>query len=90
VGTRRRALKNKQIDILIANLGQAKSKMIGSPFTMNVEMLNKFMRALNPTVTLPIHTDDFAHFETSKSDLAKIEQKNKVKILENGQSMKII
>ena len=83
------ALKNKQIDILIANLGQAKSKMIGGPFTMNVEMLNKFMRALNPTLTLPIHTDDFAHFETSKSDLSKIEQKNKAKILANGESIKI-
>jgi L-ascorbate metabolism protein UlaG (beta-lactamase superfamily) len=83
------ALKNKQIDILIANLGQAKSKMIGGPFTMNVKMLNKFMRALNPTLTLPIHTDDFAHFETSKSDLSKIEQKNKAKILANGESIKI-
>lgn len=83
-------LKNKKIDIMIANLGQAKSKMIGGPFTMNVEMLNEFIKALNPIITLPIHTDDFEHFETTKSDLAKIEQKNKVKILENGQSVKIL
>jgi L-ascorbate metabolism protein UlaG (beta-lactamase superfamily) len=82
-------LKNEKIDILIANLGQAKSKMIGGPFTMNVEMLNKFIRALNPTRTLPIHTDDFEHFETTKSDLAKIEQQHKVVVLENGQSLKI-
>ncbi|MGL5354709.1 MAG: MBL fold metallo-hydrolase, partial [Clostridium sp.] len=83
-------LKNKNIDILVANLGQAKSKMIGGPFTMNVDMLNKFIVNLNPTVVLPIHTNDFAHFETTKSDLARIINKNKLRILENGESTKIV
>lgn len=36
-----------------------------------------------------LQIDDFQHFETSKLDLAKIEQKYKVVILENGQSLNI-
>ena len=82
-------LKGKKIDVLVANLGQAKSKMIGGPFTMNVKMLNQFITELNPKIILPIHINDFAHFETSKSDLQKIINKDKVKILQSGENITI-
>lgn len=83
-------LKNEKIDILIPNLGQAKSKMIGGPFTMNVGMLNKFIDKLRPLVTLPVHINDFAHFETTKEDLEKILDKSKVIILQNGETTEIV
>lgn len=83
-------LENKNIDILVANLGQTKAKMIGGPFTMDIDMLNKFIVHLKPNVVLPIHTNDFAHFETTKSDLGRIINNNNVRILENGESTKIV
>ncbi|MEI7474190.1 MAG: MBL fold metallo-hydrolase [bacterium] len=80
-------INNRKIDVLIANMGQAKSKMFGGPFTMNTEMLHKFKEELKPTMTLPIHTEDFAHFETSRAELKKSEQDD-MKILENGETIK--
>lgn len=82
-------LKDKKIDVLIANLGQAKSQMIGGPFTMNVDMLNEFIRKLNPKVVLPIHINDFEHFETTNKDLERIINKSKIIILQSGESTTI-
>lgn len=84
-----KALEGRKVDILIANLGQAKSRMIGGPFTMNIDMLNKFIIALSPKVVLPIHTNDFAHFETTKADLDRVIKKHSVAILENGENITI-
>jgi len=76
------ALKNHKIDVLIANLGNIKSDMWGGPFTMNTIMLDNFIKELKPTTTIPIHIDDFAHYETSRLEL-----KNEMKVLENGEFM---
>jgi len=81
-------LQNRQIDLFIANMGQARLKMIGGPITMNVGMLDNFIEALKPTLTLPIHVDDFSHFETSRSELKRSE-KSSLKVLENGEHLKI-
>jgi L-ascorbate metabolism protein UlaG (beta-lactamase superfamily) len=72
----------KNIDILIANLGNVKPKMPEGPFTMNTEMLDQFILALKPATTIPIHTDDFAHYGTSRADLKK-----KMNALDNGKSL---
>ena len=61
-------LPNK-IDILIANLGNVRSENLGGPLTMNLEMLNFFIRNLNPDKVIPIHIDDFSHYETSRIDV---------------------
>ena len=82
-------LKNKSVDILVANLGQAKSQMIGGPFTMNIDMLNKFIKELNPKVILPIHINDFEHFETTNEELENIINKDRVVILQSGESTTI-
>jgi len=83
------ALHNRNIDLFIPNMGQAQLKMIGGPITMNMEMLKKFMSELKPTLTLPVHVDDFSHFGTSRSELMNSEGKN-MKVLENGESYKIM
>ncbi len=83
------ALHNRIIDLFIPNMGQAHLKIIGGPITMNREMLKKFMSELKPTLTLPVHVDDFSHFGTLRSDLMKSEGIN-LKVLENGESYKIM
>lgn len=73
-------LKNQDIDILIANMGQVKSKMWGGPLTMDISMLNRFIGSLNPEITIPIHIDDFSHYESSVEML----KENNLEIIENG------
>ncbi|EAC7182303.1 MBL fold metallo-hydrolase [Listeria monocytogenes] len=53
------------IDILIANLGNVRSEDIGGPLTMNLEMLDIFIKSLHPKKVIPVHIDDFSHYETS-------------------------
>lgn len=81
-------LKNKKIDILIPNLGAIYSTMQGGPFTMNISMLNQFINKLNPKLTLPIHINDFAHYETSFDEVKALES-DMLKVLENGMSFEI-
>lgn len=78
------ALKNQKIDLMIANQGNIKPKMPGGPFTMNMDMLDNFIRDLKPATVLPIHIDDYSHFG------AKPEQfKERFKVLTNGETIKI-
>lgn len=83
------ALHERPIDLLIANMGQARLKFFGGPITMDVDMLNKFIEALHPGFVLPIHIDDYAHFETSRKSLKSLEKRNNVLVLENGKSIRI-
>ena len=83
------ALQDRKIDLFIPNMGQARLKMIGGPITMDIPMLRRFMQELKPALTLPVHVDDFSHFETSRSELKAYEQ-NDLKVLGNGESLKIM
>lgn len=60
-----------EIDILVANLGNVQNKSIGGPLTMNLKMLNLFIKKLNPQKVIPIHIDDFSHYNTSASEVEK-------------------
>lgn len=82
-------INGRKVDVLIANMGQAKSKMFGGPFTMNEEMLDKFIRELKPSITFPIHTDDFAHFETNRNAIKNRNVENKFIVLDNGDSYRV-
>jgi len=77
-----RFMAKKSIDLMIPNLGSIYSAIPGGPFTMNMAMLEKMESELTPQMVLPIHINDYSHFETRKPDFAP-----KWKILENGESM---
>lgn len=49
---------------------------------MDMEMLDAFTNELQPELILPIHIDDFAHFESSRLELEK-----KFNVLKNGESV---
>jgi len=78
------ALNNKKIDLMIANQGNIKPKMPGGPFTMNVSMLDAFIKDLNPSVVLPIHIDDYSHFGSKKEDFSE-----RFRVLKNGEKIKL-
>lgn len=60
-----------RVDAIIANMGNAKSQIFGGPLTMNVDMLRKFDSSLNPKTVIPIHVDDFAHYDMTPDDISK-------------------
>lgn len=73
------SIKGEKIGILIANLGEVRSTMWGGPLTMNIEMLNKFSKEMKPNMIIPIHIDEFSHYETDRSELEK-----EYKVVNNG------
>ncbi|OPX43091.1 putative L-ascorbate-6-phosphate lactonase UlaG [Ruminiclostridium hungatei] len=62
-------LEKEKIDILIANLGEVRKDMNGGPLTMSVPMLKQMVNKISPRVVVPIHYDDFTHYETSKDEI---------------------
>ncbi len=73
-------LNGKEIDIMVANLGEVRADKFGGPLTMSVTMLSKMTESLNPKVIIPIHYDDFSHFDTKETDLVN----NGFKIVKRG------
>jgi L-ascorbate metabolism protein UlaG (beta-lactamase superfamily) len=62
-------LKHINIDYFIANLGQAMSEKFGGPITMSVDMLNRFCRELTIGKVIPVHINDFSHYETTEEEV---------------------
>lgn len=73
-------LENEKIDILIANLGEVRKDMNGGPLTMSVPMLKQMVNKISPKVVVPVHYDDFTHYETSKDEI----ERHGLKVLEQG------
>jgi len=59
----------KNVDVLIANLGNVQANKKGGPLTMNISMLDKFVEVLNPRIVVPIHIDDFSHYDTREEEV---------------------
>lgn len=64
-----KSLGNKNIDYLFANLGQVRAKNFGGPLNMSIDMLNKFKDKLKPSKIIPLHYNDFSHYETKEEDI---------------------
>ena len=60
-----------KINVMIANMGNAKSKMFGGPLTMNTDMLDSYVKALNPEIVIPVHVDDYSHYDMTMDDIEK-------------------
>ena len=75
-----KSLERHEVDVLIANMGEVKSKMWGGPLTMDISMLNLFIKELKPKRVVPVHIDDFSHYETKMGIL----KENNIEIFENG------
>ncbi|MBK3495113.1 MBL fold metallo-hydrolase [Viridibacillus sp. YIM B01967] len=62
---------SKELDIIIANLGEVSADKFGGPLTMSIEMLNQFVKELKPTKVIPVHIDDFSHYMTTEDNVLK-------------------
>ncbi|MGL4107172.1 MBL fold metallo-hydrolase [Clostridium sp. LP20] len=80
-----KALKNTKVDYLIANLGQVMSQKFGGPITMSVDMLGNYCEMIRPMKVIPIHYNDFSHYETSEIDIIN----NGYEVIERGKWMEI-
>lgn len=57
------------IDIMVANLGNARGSKFFGPLTMDLKMLDKFAESIEPQIIVPIHIDDFSHYEMTKKQV---------------------
>lgn len=61
--------KDIKVDVLIANVGEALKDIFGGPITMSTSMLNKMKEDISPAAIIPIHYDDFSHFNCGEDEL---------------------
>jgi L-ascorbate metabolism protein UlaG (beta-lactamase superfamily) len=80
----RAALAGRAVDLMIANMGKVSSKLPGGPYTMDLPLLERFEKELKPRTVLPIHIDDYSHFETTRDEF-----EGRLKVLENGETILI-
>ena len=78
-----KTLKNKEIDLLIPNMGAAKQGSWIMALTLNSKMLKKMISELNPEIVIPVHYETFEHY---KEPVKKIKEINdeRIKLVEVG------
>jgi L-ascorbate metabolism protein UlaG (beta-lactamase superfamily) len=82
-------LKEKEIDILIPNMGAAKQGSWIMSLTLNSKMLQKMIAELHPTYVIPVHYGTFEHYIEPVSEIEKLHD-DRIKILRPGQHIKLI
>lgn len=65
------SLENVNVDYIIANMGNIMPRMFGGPFIMNTDMLLRFEERLMPQKTIPIHIDDYSHFNSTPEEVGQ-------------------
>jgi L-ascorbate metabolism protein UlaG (beta-lactamase superfamily) len=78
-----RALENKEIDLLIPNMGAAKQGSWIMTLTLNSAMLKKLISKLNPEIVIPVHYGTFEHYKEPVDNIKRINDK-RIKIVEVG------
>ncbi len=83
-----RALKNREIDLMIPNMGAAKQGSWIMTLTLNSKMLKKLILQLNPKVVIPVHYGTFEHY---KEPIERIQEINdeRIKLVEVGGRIKL-
>ncbi|WP_297957935.1 MBL fold metallo-hydrolase [uncultured Ruminococcus sp.] len=61
----------QKVNVMIANMGNAKSEMFGGPLTMDTDMLDSYVKLLSPEVVIPVHVDDYSHYDMTMEDIEK-------------------
>jgi len=81
-----RSLKNKEIDLMIPNMGAAKQGSWIMTLTLDAGMLAKMIRELQPKVVIPVHFGTFEHY---KEPVSKIKALNdeRIKLVEVGSKL---
>ena len=75
------ALKGKEIDLLIPNMGAAKQGSLIMTLTLNARMLKKMITELTPRYVIPVHFGTFEHYREPVSEIQKLDD-NRIIILQ--------
>ncbi len=78
-----KALKDKEIDLLIPNMGAAKQGSWIMTLTLNSKMLKKMITRLRPKIVIPVHYGTFAHYKEPATTIRAI-QDERIKPVEVG------
>jgi N-acyl-phosphatidylethanolamine-hydrolysing phospholipase D len=81
------SLENKEIDLLIPNMGAAKQGSWIMTLTLNSKMLKKMMDELDPEVVIPVHYGTFEHYKEPAERIAEINDQ-RINMVEVGSKMK--
>ena len=76
-------LENKEIDLLIPNMGAAKQGSWIMTLTLNSKMLEKMISKLNPEIVIPVHYGTFEHYKEPVENIKEINDE-RIKIVKVG------
>ena len=82
------ALKGKNINLLIPNMGAAKSGTWIMTLTLNAKMLNAMILKTNPKLIIPVHFGTFEHYNESIDKILDLNNP-KIKILQVWEQLNI-
>lgn len=78
-----KTLENKEIDLLIPNMGAAKQGTWIMTLTLNSKMLKKMISKLNPKIVIPVHYGTFEHYKEPIESIKEIND-TRIKIVKVG------
>lgn len=81
-----KALVNKTIDLMIPNMGAAKSNSWIMTLTLNARMLKKLIAKLNPKTVIPVHYGTFEHYNEPLDAILDLYD-NRIKIVNVGEKI---
>ena len=84
-----KTLENKEIDLLIPNMGAAKQGSWIMTLTLNSKMLKKMISKLNPRVVIPVHYGTFEHYIEPVKNIEEINDE-RIKIVKVGSKIELI
>ena len=84
-----KTLENKEIDLLIPNMGAAKQGSWIMTLTLNSKMLKKLISKLNPEIVIPVHYGTFEHYKEPVDVIQKIGDE-RIRIVEVGSKTKLL
>lgn len=81
-------LKNKEIDLMIPNMGAAKEGSWIMTLTLNSKMLAKLITEINPKLVIPVHYGTFEHYVEPVEKIKAIKDE-RIKIIKVGENFKL-
>lgn len=83
-----KTFENKEIDLLIPNMGAAKQGSWIMTLTLNSEMLKKMISKLKPEIVIPVHYGTFEHYKEPVKNIKEINDE-RIRIVEVGSKTKL-
>ncbi|MGE5404461.1 MAG: MBL fold metallo-hydrolase [Candidatus Saccharibacteria bacterium] len=82
-------LKNRKVDILIPNMGEAHKNKFGGPYTLSAKSLKDLMDITRPELVIPVHHSSFSHMSCEPISVVADWHDERVKILTEGESFTV-